>query len=299
MKKTSDRCVEVPDPKDPCCKTVLCDVTLDDHEPEKEQEETPRNKILSAKFVNSTTIRVKFDIKSDTNQTLPLVEVSSDKMNWKIYKLLPEGYLGAINPDAKYIKVEDTNDIVEVENQFVTSAKVTEKPSTDSKTCSFKGEIYKVNQEFHDNCTSLCICKETGVKCLKIECPTYFGVDVLDPNCVEWETVPPDFTPVAPNCCPDKVRCKNNGSCLYEGQIYQNWQQLPINVTGCQKRCYCEMGNVECQNMCPPVTALPPANLGCPASHAKLSHIQDDDCCMHWVCMSPSPPMGNYFLMCY
>lgn len=56
------------------------------------------------------------------------------------------------------------------------------------------------------------------MKCLKLECPTYFGLDVLDPLCIEWETVPPDFVPTPPSCCPKEVKCKNNGSCSYHGK---------------------------------------------------------------------------------
>lgn len=46
------------------------------------------------------------------------------------------------------------------------------------------------------------------------------------------------------------------------------------------------MGNVECQNVCPHVAALPPATLGCPPNEARLQHIPHDDCCMDWVCSS-------------
>lgn len=287
MKKTSDRCVEVPDPKDPCCKTILCDVTLDEHEPEKEQDDLAKHKLLSAKYVNDTTIRVKFE-KNNTNDSLPLVELSEDKIKWTTYKLLPEGYLSNIPSGLKYLKIEDTEDVVDIEQ--------TKQPETtgNSNGCTYKGKNYKIGEEFNDECISFCVCQESGVKCLKLQCPTYFGVDVMDPNCVEWETVPPDFKPVAPNCCPEKLKCKINGSCAYEDQIYQNWQHIPTNVTGCQKRCYCEMGNVECENVCPPVTALPPADLECPPSHAILSHIPDDECCMYWVCKPASPPVGRY-----
>lgn len=277
--------MEVPDLKDPCCKAVLCDVTLDEHE--REQEEATKNttKLISAKYVNISTIQVKFS-RNDTNDSLPLVEVSEDKRKWTTYKLLPGGYLGNLEANARYVKIEDTDEVVEIEALSTPS-------TSDGSTCTYKGQNYKVGQEFNDGCESFCVCRDTGVKCLKLQCPTYFGVDVMDPQCVEWETVPPNFTPVAPNCCPEKLKCKNNGSCYYEGQIFQNWQQIPQNVTGCQKSCYCEMGNVECQNNCPPVPALPPANLHCPPTHAMLSHLPDDDCCMHWTCKPAQLPEGK------
>lgn len=176
-----------------------------------------------------------------------------------------------IMPGTRYLRLENSDKIL---------------PLTPAESCAFQGRDFKLGEEFNDNCTSLCVCQETGMKCLKMECPTYFGVDVLDPNCIEWETVPPHFVPSPPNCCPEEIRCKNNGSCLYKGETFPNWQQLPVNVTGCEQRCYCEMGNVECQNYCPPVTALPPNTLPCMPHQAVVGHSPDDDCCMAWVCKS-------------
>lgn len=281
--KTSDRCFEVPDKDDPCCKTVLCDVTLDDNEPEKEDEKT-RKKILSAKFVNETTLLLKFDTKLDDNENLPLVEVSNDQNIWKEYKLLPGGYLKLDEP-FKYVKLEKSDDIVTASTsklvEHASSSKLNE-----SGNCQYKGKTFQLGEEYNDQCNSLCVCKLSGMNCLKLQCPTYFGVDVLDPNCVEWETVPPNFNPTPPNCCPDSVRCKNNGSCLYEGMFFKNWEHLPINLTGCEKRCYCENNKVECQNSCPPVTALPPATLPCPPNLAVISKLPEDDCCKYWICPS-------------
>jgi len=85
-----------------------------------------------------------------------------------------------------------------------------------------------------------------------------------------------------------EVRCKNNGSCNYKGVIYDNWSELPSNITGCDRRCYCEMGNVSCQAACKFVPALPPANLPCPSHQAVLMHISNNPCCMQWTCSHPS-----------
>lgn len=160
-----------------------------------------------------------------------------------------------------------------------------------NKTIStFRWKIQITGDEFYKNCTSFCICLETGIKCLKIQCPTYFGLDAIDPTCLEWETVPKDFVPKAPNCCPQEVKCKSNGSCNHEGQMYHNWQELPSNVTGCDKRCYCEMGKIECQSACPPVQAMPPPILPCSPHEAILDHLPDDDCCMTWTCARPPAP---------
>ncbi|CAH0551231.1 unnamed protein product [Brassicogethes aeneus] len=247
--KTFDRCVEVPDPSDTCCKKVLCDVTLDDHEPEKEEERS-KIKVLSAKFINTTTILLKFDPKIE-EKDLPIIDISDDKNDWKSYQMLQGGYL-FVKTNAKYLRLDNSEDIIEVEDRDLGPKdtdtiikETTKKPLEvlkDDLHCEYKGKKYEIGEEYNDDCKSLCACQKDGMmQCLKLECPTYFGTDILDPQCVVWETVPPNFKPKSPNCCPSEVRCKNNGSCLYDGQNFKNWEQLPINITGCEKRCYCEM----------------------------------------------------------
>jgi hypothetical protein len=71
--------------------------------------------------------------------------------------------------------------------------------------CQHKGHHYRSGEEFHDGCEAFCACTESGVQCATIECPTEFGLDVLDPSCLDWETHPPDFKPSPPNCCPEQV----------------------------------------------------------------------------------------------
>ncbi|CAH1116582.1 unnamed protein product [Phaedon cochleariae] len=282
-KKTSDRCVEVPDPNDQCCKKVLCDVTLDDNDSEKD-DVTQKIKITQAKFINATTILLKFDSKPEVSDSSLVVDISDDKTNWQKFKVLPGGYVLA-KKDARYLKLENSDDIVHIQN-FEGNPKLAEKVK-DVNGCNYKGKLYNIGDEYNDACEALCVCQAGGMKCLKLQCPTYFGVDVLDPNCVEWETIPADFVPAKPNCCPESIKCKNNGSCDYQGKMYKNWEQLPLNVSGCEKRCYCEMGKVECQNTCPPVTAYPPADLQCPPNQARIGHIPEDDCCKYWVCNPP------------
>ncbi|XP_031340199.1 putative epidermal cell surface receptor isoform X3 [Photinus pyralis] len=275
--KNSDHCVEVPDPADHCCKKVLCDVTLNDHEPEKDVDE-PKIKIIAVKPINSTTIKIDFEPDSRKNYSTIAVEGSLNKSVWIPLQLSTNGMANAKN--SKYIRLKNHNDIFEIPNTL---------------NCEYKGHNLKLNEEYNDNCTSLCVCRESGVQCLTMECPTYFGVDVINPNCIEWESEPPNFVPSPPDCCPKSVVCKNNGSCLYKGEMYNNWQQVPTNITGCEKRCYCEMGNVECQNVCPPVPALPPHNLGCPPQLAQLTHLPDDDCCMYWTCGRGDHMQGGYY----
>lgn len=255
---------------------------MDDHEPDKDYEK-PKVKLISAQFVNETALLLNFDMKFDDNSNLPIVDVSDDKSSWKSYQMLPNGYLLVQKP-AKYVKLENSNDIITITEQDREKVSVN---NTTQSSCMYKEKTFEENEEYNDNCESLCVCKNGKMKCLKLECPTYFGVELLDPNCIEWETVPANFKPDPPRCCPEKIRCKNNGSCLYQGQTYNNWDQLPENVTGCEKRCTCEMGKVECQNICPPVTAVPPPDLHCPPHQANIGHIPEDNCCMYWTCNQP------------
>jgi len=84
--------------------------------------------------------------------------------------------------------------------------------------------------QFHDGCSALCECTKTGVDCAPIDCPTSFGLDILDPNCVDWETLPRDFKPSPPHCCPEKVTCRSNGTCIYANESYPNYSDIPIEV---------------------------------------------------------------------
>lgn len=280
IQKSSDKCLEITDTGDACCKKLYCDVSLE------ENKDTPG--VMSAKFVNSTTIRLEFDMK---NQTQTFIDLSQDKSAWKTYNILPGGYITNIDSSkVKYLRVNaNIDDVIEI--QPMSSTKEEKKGTLGY--CEYKNTKRHIGEEFNDSCDAFCVCKPSGVKCWKLECPTYFGLDLLDPNCIKWDTVPANFTPVPPKCCPDRLECKNNGSCVYEKEIYHNWQQIPVNVTGCQKRCYCEMGKVECQNVCAPVPAVPPRDLSCPANQAMLSHLPGDDCCMYWMCDPAKAPANT------
>ena len=82
-----------------------------------------------------------------------------------------------------------------------------------------------------------------------IECPSLFGLDVINPFCLEWESND-DFIAQPPMCCPPVPKCKFDGACTYKGIKFQNTDNIPANMSGCEQRCYCEDGEVKCQDAC-------------------------------------------------
>lgn len=146
-----------------------------------------------------------------------------------------------------------------------------------SDGCDFKGNHYALHAEFHDGCEALCVCSSSGVDCVPLRCPED-GLELLDPNCVQWDLHPKDFVPTPPHCCPEEMKCRFNGSCVYQGQTFNNWAEIPQALTGCEQNCHCEFGNVTCNQVCRPVPETPP-NEGC-----SLGKPPGEDCCQYWIC---------------
>lgn len=150
--------------------------------------------------------------------------------------------------------------------------------------CEFKGKRYDMGQEFHDGCISLCHCgQDLRVSCAAIECPYHFSAEFT--NCLEWD-IDPNFFPSPPHCCAPS-KCKNDGSCIFSGQKFNNFEDIPSEMLPCGTRCICVNGNVTCENRCPPVEDIPPRDMRCPPSLAYKGHPPGETCCMQWMCKEP------------
>ncbi|XP_077521427.1 uncharacterized protein LOC144132706 isoform X2 [Amblyomma americanum] len=153
--------------------------------------------------------------------------------------------------------------------------------------CKYNGRLYSVNEEFYNGCLEVCHCgANLRVNCAIIECPHHFNQHFSE--CLEWD-IDPTFQPSPPNCCPPS-KCKKDGSCLFNGVKFRNFQQIPQEMLDCGKRCVCVNGNVSCENRCPPLNSSPPPTLPCHPAQAYRGHLPGDECCTHWMCREPEKP---------
>ncbi|XP_063232172.1 putative epidermal cell surface receptor [Bacillus rossius redtenbacheri] len=287
---SSDRCVSVPDPADSCCSVLLCDVTLHDQDAGKAGSEQQALQPLAAEALNGSAVRLSLPGGGPANLS---VELSEDQQSWARRDPGPGLVVAGLTAGRKYYVRARAGGAVSNTAEVWLPAPPAEPAAGNqsARGCQHKGRAYGHGEEFHDGCAEYCACADSEVHCAVIECPTDFGLDVLDPSCLEWETRPAGFTPSPPHCCPDHVVCRDNGSCEFGGQRFDNWQELPGKLTGCERRCYCELGNVTCQPTCPPVAPSPPPELACPPGLASLGHLPGDDCCLYWLCPQTHPPV--------
>ena len=171
-----------------------------------------------------------------------------------------------------------------------TTIESTQTPSAleeDSVGCLLFGQRKEVGEEWYDGCNAYCVCQESGeAACLQIECPHEFGLDVIQPNCIDWDRHE-DFVPVPPQCCPPVPTCKSDGSCNYKGSNFSNYDTIPMELSGCEDRCYCEDTKVLCKDACYKLSENAPSWLQCEDGCAAQLPREDRPCCLEWQCGGP------------
>ncbi|XP_042885309.1 uncharacterized protein LOC122261629 [Penaeus japonicus] len=156
-----------------------------------------------------------------------------------------------------------------------------------SNMCEYEGQYYKRGENFYQGCRQSCMCSDDlEVYCADIECPVSFGLDLIDPNCLDWDT-DPDYVPTPPNCC-QPLKCVSSAACDYMGHKYNNYDTIPREITGCSQMCTCNYGNVTCNDLCAPVPDIPPPELECPPEKAVLITLPGETCCRSWQCAAHS-----------
>ncbi len=94
-------------------------------------------------------------------------------------------------------------------------------PSPPQQVCAHNGELHELGSQFYESgeCENFCHCDvDTApeVACFPVKCPSKFGLDVINPFCLEWDEHE-GFVPQPPMCCPPVPVCINDGSCQYKG----------------------------------------------------------------------------------
>ncbi|XP_045528071.1 putative epidermal cell surface receptor isoform X1 [Pieris brassicae] len=302
----SDRCINVQDPKDACCEIQVCDVSQDVHEepidngtvtsttakPVHDAIEAKATRPLvllepigSIKVLQNNSVQVNLIHPNDSMDPIHL-ELSSDggrtytdvELKYKNLILNLEGgrdyILKTKETGTKFnftITASDDNEVLE------------ERSDITREGCYHDGQFYAVGEEIHIGCTELCECTGPDTKeCAPLVCPNHVGLELVSKGCVRWAPSPP---PQPPNCCPRTARCLSDGTCHYKGIAIPNWSEVPLHLTGCEQRCFCENGELDCQEACNPLPPLPPQNLRCPPMHRPAPvNVSDEDCCKEWGC---------------
>lgn len=88
-------------------------------------------------------------------------------------------------------------------------------------------------------------------------------------------------------CCP-QVKCVKTNACEYMGQTFNNYDEVPRELTGCSQVCTCNFGSVSCRPLCEEVPPIPPPHLDCGPETAVLITLPGETCCRSWQCPSHS-----------
>ncbi|XP_041968891.1 putative epidermal cell surface receptor isoform X2 [Aricia agestis] len=313
----SEKCINVQDPKDECCEVQVCDVSQDDHEEvldnanstteaPKERNELAMEKstmrplvliepIGSIKVLHNNSVQVNLMHANNSDDPIHLQLSDNGGLTYDDIELKYSNLILNLKGGKNYIlKTKETGTKF---NFTITSTDGNEGPMEELKNktkfgCYHDNKYYEVGEEFQIGCSEICECTGQDTKeCAPMVCPSHVGLEIVSKSCVQWAPNPP---PVPPNCCPRTARCLSDGTCHYKGVPVPNWSKVPIELTGCEEHCFCENGELDCQEVCSPLPPLPPQNLRCPPMHRPAPmNVSDEDCCKEWGCVphDTSKPM--------
>ncbi|XP_012545022.2 putative epidermal cell surface receptor [Bombyx mori] len=324
----SEKCINVQDPNDACCEIQVCDVSQDVHEEppdnvtssttsasetarsfdmSEELKSTSRPLVLaepigSVKVLNNNSVQVNLIHVNTTEDPVHLLLSDDGGKTYQDVELKYSNLILNLDGGKDYIlKTKETGTKFNftitttafAENEVKVGA---EDMRNDTKEgCYENGKFYEIGEEFHIGCSELCECTGPDKReCAALVCPSHVGLELMSKGCVRWAPSPPA---VPPNCCPRSARCLSDGTCHYKGVAVPNWSEVPLDLTGCEQRCFCENGELDCQEVCSPLPAVPPQNFRCPPLHRPAPvNISDEDCCKEWGCVpngeAPPPPPG-------
>ncbi|KAJ0173765.1 hypothetical protein K1T71_010914 [Dendrolimus kikuchii] len=315
----SEKCINVQDPNDACCEVQVCDVSQDVHEEPAENvtsstltssttsepmkafedyDDSPKfpmrplvltEPIGSIKVLHNNSVQVNLMHVNNTKDPIHLQLSDDGGKTFKDVELQYSNLILNLKGGNDYIlKTKETGTKF---NFTITSSDTgaNELPNDNLLNvtkvgCYHDGQYYSVGEEFRIGCTELCECTGPDMQeCAALVCPNHVGLELMSKGCVRWAPNPP---PQPPNCCPRTARCLSDGTCHYNGVAVPNWSEVPISLTGCEQRCFCENGELDCQEVCSPLPPIPPQTLRCPPLHRPAPvNISDEDCCKHWGCL--------------
>ncbi|XP_072930101.1 putative epidermal cell surface receptor isoform X4 [Epargyreus clarus] len=314
----SDKCINVQDPNDECCEVQICDVSQDAHEepidnatssttttttemPPKDLEDLitvhkapPRPLVLaepigSIKVLHNNSVQVNLIHVNSSEDPIHLLLSDDGGESYKDIELKYSNLILNLDGGKDYIlKTRETgtkfNFTITATDAEANEVPVEDVGNTTKIGCYEDGHFYAVGEEFHIGCTELCECTgQDSRECAPLVCPNHVGLELVSKGCVRWAPTPPSQPP---NCCPRSARCLSDGTCHYKGVAIPNWSEVPLSLTGCEEHCFCENGELDCQEACSPLPPLPPQNLRCPPLHRPAPvNISDEDCCKQWGCV--------------